>query len=72
MQRANYIHWVEDLLAGPVKCAIQPPGALQIPPSIKGLDIGMHTLFRYIPRRVNTHWYVANVSLEAAAPAAHC
>jgi 23S rRNA A1618 N6-methylase RlmF len=32
-QRANYVHWIEDLLAGPTKTATYPASAAWIPKS---------------------------------------
>jgi 23S rRNA A1618 N6-methylase RlmF len=40
-QRANYIHWIEDLLAGPIETAVKPASAVSIPAVATGLDIGV-------------------------------
>ena len=40
-QRLNYIHWIEDLLAGPVEVETKPAHSLKIPPQARGVDIGV-------------------------------
>jgi len=44
-QRANYIHWIEDLLAGNTETTIKLPLAVGIPALATGLDIGVVILF---------------------------
>jgi 23S rRNA A1618 N6-methylase RlmF len=40
-QRANYVHWIEDLLAGAIETAIKPAHAVRVPEEVTGLDIGV-------------------------------
>eukprot|EP00960_Hanusia_phi_P076315 768543-Hanusia_phi.AAC.3 len=40
-QRLNYIHWIEDLLAGTIEVETKPADSLAIPPHVRGVDIGV-------------------------------
>jgi hypothetical protein len=57
-QRANYIHWIEDLLAGPLQCAISHPRELRIPQNAVGVDIGVGAscIFPLLALRLHPTW----------------
>ena len=72
-QRANYIHWIEDLLAGPIECAVSEPRSIRIPQNVSGMDIGAGAscIYPLLGVRLNPTWnfIASDINDEAIASA---
>ena len=68
-QRANYVHWIEDLLAGSTEVAIKPAGDVCIPTTAKGVDIGVGASAIYPLLALSLHpgWKMIGTDISEAA-----
>ena len=71
--RANYLHWIEDLLAGPLECATSHPHDVRVPQNMTGLDIGVGAscIYPLLGVRLNPTWsfIASDVNEDALASA---
>jgi 23S rRNA A1618 N6-methylase RlmF len=68
-QRANYIHWIEDLLAGSTETAIMPAPAVRIPATATGMDIGVgaSAIYPLLALSLHPEWKMIGTDISEEA-----
>jgi len=68
-QRVNYVHWIEDLLAGTIETAIKSAHAVRIPDEATGLDVGVgaSAIYPLLALSLHPNWKMIGTDINEEA-----